>query len=190
MKTIKWTGATGNEIELRAKCETVMIDDIVSLDGYEIDKGKKPIMDATLELWVNGKKQDECKQVNFWKIIDTGTAGVKKVWGLKVGMDSKQAELVKQFLNEVIEDGKSVEVEEMEESKEEETKEAKRKEAEDIVEEAQETARNDDGTLMTKEQVKRWQKNYNDIYNEGREGYIPRVVSQEEYDYAVSVIGK
>jgi hypothetical protein len=44
------------------------------------------------------------------------------------------------------------------------------------------------GMLLTSSQVRAWQKNYNDIHNEGGDGFIPSRISKEEYDEAVSFI--
>lgn len=42
--------------------------------------------------------------------------------------------------------------------------------------------------LMTNEEIKVWRKRYNDLYNEGGEGYIPVKVSQEQYQRALDVL--
>lgn len=182
MKTITWIGATGSKIELRAKCETIMVEEIVDLDGDKISKGEKPVMDATLELWVNGKKQDETILVSQWEVVDAGK-GLKKIRGLKVGMKEEQAKLVDEFLKSVIADGKK------EEAKEEETdKSTEIKKAESIVSTMATTIKNEDGTLMDDKQANTWAKDYNDLHNEGGEGYIPSITTQEQYDYAMSII--
>jgi hypothetical protein len=43
---------------------------------------------------------------------------------------------------------------------------------------------------MTNEQAKTWRRRYNDAMNEGGEGYIPEVITQEMYDWAKSIVGK
>lgn len=42
--------------------------------------------------------------------------------------------------------------------------------------------------LMTAEQIKVWRKGYNDLYNEGGEGYIPSRVSREQYESALRTL--
>lgn len=42
--------------------------------------------------------------------------------------------------------------------------------------------------LMTAEQIKKWRKRYNDIQNEGGEGYIPTRISQEQYKKALKIL--
>lgn len=43
--------------------------------------------------------------------------------------------------------------------------------------------------LMTKEEIVKWRKNYNNIANEGGEGYIPQLISKEQYEHALGVLG-
>lgn len=45
-------------------------------------------------------------------------------------------------------------------------------------------------TLMSKAEIKAWRKRYNDIYNEGGEGYIPVKVSKEAYQEALLVLNR
>lgn len=42
--------------------------------------------------------------------------------------------------------------------------------------------------LMSDLQIKAWRKRYNDIYNEGGEGYIPIKISKESYQKALKVL--
>lgn len=43
--------------------------------------------------------------------------------------------------------------------------------------------------LMTRDQIKKWRISYNNINNEGGEGYIPHQISKEEYEDAVKLLG-
>lgn len=188
MKTLTWTGSKGNKIELRATCKTYMRETEHSLDGWIVKGKPEPHTKANLELWVDGKKMDSCSNINFWQIIDT-RQGVKKVWGLNVGMNDEQALRVEAFLNEVIESGKDEEVTAYENAEAEKENLKKIEQAKKVVEAAKTTRKNEDGTLMTREQARAWQKRYNDINNEGGDGYIPSVVTQEQYDRAKRILG-
>ena len=68
--------------------------------------------------------------------------------------------------------------------KEEAQKEIKAK-AQSIIEKAKTTRRNADGSLMNQEQALEWRRQYNDVVNEGGDGYVPSVITQEEYDWAM-----
>lgn len=185
MKTLAWTGSKGNKIELRAQCETTMVDDIIDADGDKINLGKKPYTEANLELWVDGKKVDSCWDTNFWQIIDT-QSGVKKIWGLNVGMSNEQAIIVEKFLKDVIESGKTEEVK-TEEATQTEAERAERKaEAQKVVDEAAKYTM----PLMTNSAYKAWCKQYNDLHNEGGDGYIPSLITVEQLEYAKKVLAE
>ena len=57
--------------------------------------------------------------------------------------------------------------------------------AQSIIEKAMTTRRNSDGSLMNQEQALEWRRRYNDVVNEGGDGYVPSVITQEEYDWAM-----
>ena len=44
--------------------------------------------------------------------------------------------------------------------------------------------------LMSASEVKVWRRNYNQVNNEGGEGYIPIRISKEQYTKALEVINK
>jgi len=178
MKTLTWTGARGNKIELRAYCKITMQDKTVDADGYEIKVGEEPHTDANLELYVDGKKIDSSWDITFWKIIDTRD-GYKKIWGLPVGMSDEQAVIVEKFLKEVIEAGKSEEVKAYEAKKAETTKAELKAEAQRIIEKAAKQEK-----IMTKAEYKEWAKRYNNAANEGGDGYIPELVTVEQLEWA------
>lgn len=185
MRTITWTGIKGNQIELRAYCETTMVDDIIDADGYKINVGKKPRTKANLELWVDGKKIDSSWDINFWQIID-GRNGLKKIWGLPIGMTDEQAIIVEKFLKDVIESGKSEEVKAYETAKTEKEKAERKAEAQRIVDEASKYTT----PLMTDAEYKAWRKQYNDIHNEGGEGYIPDMITVEQLERAKQILAE
>lgn len=43
--------------------------------------------------------------------------------------------------------------------------------------------------LMTEKEINEWRKQYNEVVNEGGEGYIPRKVSKEQYRQALKTLG-
>jgi len=191
MKSISWTGSKGNKIELRASCETKMETYENRLDGTLVGTTTKPHTTANLELWIDGKKIDSCWNIAFWELIDIKEMpGYKKVWGLPIAMDAAQSEKVEQFLQGIIEDGKTEEVKADKEAKKTAEKKAEIEEAKEIIAKAEKTIRNADGSLMTRAQAKQWKKHYNDVHNEGGDGYVPSIISVEDVEYAKSIIAK
>lgn len=69
----------------------------------------------------------------------------------------------------------------------EESKEAEIKQAEAIVSAAEKEGID---KLMTATELKMWRKRYNDINNEGSEGYIPTRISKEDYAKALNILNK
>ena len=184
IKKLSWTGKNGNQIELRATCKTEMVDNIIDLDGLQIKSGKKASTSAMLELWADGKKVDSCWNTAFWKMIGIDN-GLEKVWGLKLAMDAERAKEVQKFLDDVIENGKTAEVKEAEAKKAAEETAKEIATAKSIIEKA-----NGQSEIMTNAEYARWRRNYNNINNEGGEGYIPKLVTAEELQYAKEILAK
>lgn len=185
MKTLKWVGTRGNEIELRARCEITMANKKVDLDGHVYEsQTKEEQVDAMLELWVDSKRLDHCWDINFWCLIDVDN-GLKKIWGLNIAMTPAQAEIVEQFLNEVIEAGKNVEVEATEQKEQENKRAEEILEAKRILDKASKQPK-----IMTNAEYAEWRRRYNNAMNEGGEGYIPKRVTKEQIEWAKKVLGK
>ena len=185
MKSINWIGNKGNKIELRAYCTIAMQGRTADLDGYIITLDKEPSADANLELWVDEKKIDSCWDINFWRIIEA-QKGFKKIWGLPIGMTDEQASTVEAFLNEVIESGKAETVIEHEAAKAAAEKAEKKAEAQKIID----TAAKYTTPIMTNAEHRVWVKRYNDVNNEGGEGYVPDRITVEQLEWAKKVIEK
>jgi hypothetical protein len=192
MRSIKWTGSRGQSIELRGCCKITMVDRVVDLDGDRVVVGKEAKTEANLELWVDGIKKDSCWNTAFWTLIDTEINGkaVKKIWGLPVMMDEEQAVKVEAFLTDILENGKGEDVKKQEENEKEQEEAAEMAEAQSIIEEAETTPRNADGTLMTQAQAKNWKTRYNNLHNEGGDGYVPTVITVEAVRQAESVLAR
>ena len=183
MKSINWTGSKGNKIELRASCAITMQSRTADLDGHIITLDKEPSTDANLELWVDEKKIDSCWDINFWRIIEA-QKGFKKIWGLPVGMTDEQASITEAFLNEVIESGKTETVIEYETAKADAEKAKEKAEAQKIIDAAAKYTT----PIMTNAEYKVWAKRYNDVNNEGGEGYIPDRITVEQLERANKIL--
>ena len=187
--SINWTGKKGNQIELRAECNITLDDRRVDLDGDVITLGQGTKTRANLELWVDSVKMDSSWDINFWQLIDIpGHPELKKVWGLKLAVDLERAAKVEEFLKSVIEAGKSDEVKAYDQSKREHRDMEMLQDAKRTVARAEHTRRNNDGSLMTRAQAKAWRTNYNNIVNEGGEGYIPEIITAEDVAWAEQVL--
>lgn len=65
----------------------------------------------------------------------------------------------------------------------EKEKEREIKKCENLIAKCEEAIKNQ-GRLKTKDEAKKWLRNYNNVMNEGGEGFLPRVYTQEEYEVA------
>ena len=191
MKTLAWTGSKGNKIELRVSYIEKMVERNLTSDGFVYGTETKPTIEANLELWIDGTKVDTCRDVSFWKILDLPShPGFKSIWGLKVGFSAERAAEVEKFLAEAVRSGKSEEVKQYEAEQAEKRKAAEKTRAQEIVEAAKKTRRNQDGSLMSEAQAAAWRRSYNDMVNEGGEGYVPSIVTQEQLDRALEILAK
>jgi hypothetical protein len=62
--------------------------------------------------------------------------------------------------------------------------------AEEIIDCVDMTLRYFNGKLPNSEEVKKWRKAYNDINNEGGEGYIPEVVTEQQVEWAKKILAE
>ena len=102
-------------------------------------------------------------------------------------MAADQAEKVDMFLNGVIADGKAADVEEGEELEAENEQKVLVVKAAEIIREAEEIKAAGQ-KIMTPQEAKAWKRNYNNINNEGGEGYIPQVVTTEDIKWAKEIL--
>lgn len=184
MKRYEWKLTDGRTITLEAEYTETVRDEIVNLDGDICNTGKREIVKkAMLTAYIDGKKHDSCTNVNFWSIIDV-QPGIKKIWGIhNIAFTPERAAEIEAFLASVIEDGRDNEAEEIRaEKKAEETKE-QIKAAEDTIARAEAQA-----DIPARAEAQRRMKEYNDINNEGGSGYVPYIVSREEYERAKATI--
>lgn len=188
-KSISWTGRTGRKLELRARCETTMVAHPIDLDGDILPGTPEPVEDAMLEFWADGKKMDICRDTNFWRFIDIPD-GLKKIWGLCCAVVPEQAERIDAFLKDVIAQGTSEDVKTYRAEQEAEKATKSIAHAEAVIAAAEKTQKNPEGSLMTRAEARDWKRRYNNLHNEGGEGYIPNVITVEDVAEANKILGK
>lgn len=180
-----WFSGGGTEIKLVAKYTAYMADEILYADGQEIKTGKKIVKsDACLTAYVDGQEIDESKNIDYWKIVDIQIKGQNayRIWGIaKIAFLSATADEIKKFLNSVIENGTNDDVKKI-------RQEQKQKEMEYFSSIIAEAEKQD--SIPTKMERDRWERKYNNTYNDGGEGYVPHMVCLEEYQWAKAQITK
>lgn len=185
--TFEFKLSNGSVCKLEAEYECIMKNESLDADGVEIIGELKPndIGKSRLAAYVDGKKIDESSNKSFWKLIDIKT-GAKKIWGLNVGFAKPEdANNYEKWIDEIIEGGKSDEVKAYEKAKTEKENKEKIERAKEIIAKAEHQK-----DIPSKSEAQRRMKQYNAAANEGGEGYVPYIVSVEEYEYAKKVISE
>ncbi len=187
MTEYTWIGKNGNEFKLTASVKRTLVDDTIYMDGYNDVIGKKIREEAMLTAYMDGKKFNSCWNTSFWGIIETRQEGLKRIHGIDgIGFTEETAREIQQFLNDAL-----TNCEETEEVKEFVKKE-KISEANKKIDEAKRILDNMNGKKLyeTREEAKHASKVYNDINNEGGEGYLPHFYTIDEKKYYENVIAE
>lgn len=190
MNTYKWILTCGLEAKLEARysekavCATKFIFGECAPDDER--DGKIIIEDAQLIAYVDGKRCGDCHTSSMWCIIDAGKDGLKRIWGInKIAFTADRAAEIERFLNSVINSGKDAECEKI---RAEEMEKRNAKELEFAKKTIRDAEKQKD--IPTKSEAIRRLKRYNDIYNEGGEGYLPHIVTLEEYENAKKTVAE
>ena len=181
-KEFKWTLSSGKEAKIVAEYAEILETEILNVDGYKIEGEKKPTINSKLTAYVDDKQVDSCNNSDFWCLVDVN--GVKKIWGMKIGFNNLDiAAEYEKFISKVKETGKSTEVKQYEKDKEAEQQAETIEIAKQIILRAERQK-----NIPTAEEAKRIKMEYNRIYNEGGDGYVPEIISIEQYNWAKSII--
>lgn len=183
-----------HELRFEAEYKPELMEEIIDADGYKINTGRmKKIEQGYLKLYVDGKLFGKCFFPADWKLIDTTKINHIytnypdgwKINGLKVVFTKvSDKDEYEKFIAEVIAEGTTEEIKafDAEEKAKEVSKELEELDA--IIAEAEKEMQYGD-LLKTREDVRKWKQNWNNINNEGGEGFIPNRISQEEYESAL-----
>lgn len=187
MKRYEWELKDGRKVTLEAEYTETVQNKIVDLDGDICDTVKREIRTSgTLTVYIDGVKFDTCTQPNFWQTIDTGITGIKKIWGIKqIAFTEDRAAEIEAFFAEVFAEGKNEEAEQIRSDEKAAAIADEIAEAERVVAKAE--AQKD---IPSMKEARRRMREYNNIVNEGGSGYVPYIVSMEEYEHAKQKLEK
>lgn len=169
----------GKEIVIKASYKKEMVAQTVNADGDIIETGKHEVVtEEKMSVYVNGKLIGESTNSNFWALVDCN--GAKKIWGLPVGFTNvEDAHRYEAWLNDLINGAEAEEIEKDEENEES----GKVEHAKSVIAKAEAQH-----TIPSRDEAKKMMDRYNDMMNECGEGYVPHIVSMEEYENAKSVV--
>ena len=163
MKKYEWTLKDGRKVTLEARYTEKVVPRILDADGWKIEAG-----------------EDSCWDPGFWQVIKTSKPGIKMIWGIKnIGFTDDRAAEIEAFLNSVIEEGRDEKAQALRDEKAAKELKDLRKHYSEVVAKAE--AQHD---IPDREEARRRMKVWNDINNEGGEGFVPRIICREEYEAA------
>lgn len=186
--TYEWNLTDGRKVTLEAEYEETVRDKVVNLDGDIFNTGDREIVtDAMLIAYIDGKQFDFTRYVNFWKIVDADKLKkFKKIRGIKqIAFTNERAKEIEAFLTNVIGGGRNEEAQKIRDMENEKKKQNEIEEAKRIIEKAEKQK-----DIPNRAEAQRRMKRYNDINNDGGDGYVPYIISLEEYEDAKEKLAK
>lgn len=182
--TLEWQGEKGM-IRLEASYQAMLQEKTNNLDGDICYTGKLEIIErASLTAYFNDKQLDSGWNPASWFLVESPVPGVYQIRDVpKIGIQTKMREKVRQFLEDTIAQGTPVSVQAFRLDHELKQTMYDLASYQNTLKEIK--AQKD---LPTRQEARRRMKAYNDLYNEGGEGYVPRIYSAEEREYAVDQI--
>lgn len=183
MKVLEIVSKTGKAIRFEAEYVIQMADRVVDADGHRVILGQEPTtVGSKLTVYADGIKVGSCEFPSFWGLIDLRSQpGHKKIRGLNIVFtDPAQAEEYERWIASVKEAGTPPEVSAYKAAEAEARKAEEIAALHQIIRAAERQA-----DIPPEEVAAARRKAYNDAMNEGGEGFVPRIISLEEYDGAV-----
>ena len=172
---------TGKTIKLEAEYHAYMGRKIADADGIKVDVGPEIKITSEMVAYVNGTKYDTCRDKNFWRLtdIDKPMRG-KKIWGLQIGFSQPEdAANYEKWVADLIEAGTDEDVKAFRAAEAEKELQRKIKMAKQTIEKAEKQDK-----IRTAKETREYLRNLNEVLNEGGEGWLPKLVTLEEYEEA------
>lgn len=189
----------GTKARIEYSYEKKMVDNIAYADGDNINLGKELFKEEKIIAFIGDKKHELHK-----RMADKNSTSKTHIMALKEGADmffkawdgavvilkKDQLENFKKVMAEVQRRGTTAEAAEYERVQEDKRIAAEVEHAKKVIEKAENTVRNEDGSLMTRQEKRSYLKKYNDFYNEGGEGYLPEVIAKEDVEEANKILDR
>ena len=200
MKSITLKTVKGNTVTINAYYKSEFVTETVHvLDGWEQQEGKVR-RSSGYDAIIDGKviihsifgidraqklKADYIEKRKF----PAGTSHAIIDGRKSITLNETEAERYNQWVDALIAEGKCAEEIAEEEAEKKKWAEYEIESARDVIKSAETTLLRSE-RLMTNKEAKAWQKNYNDVMNEGGEGYVPNITTKESLRYALEILKK
>ncbi len=177
MTTYTTKTAKGNELRFEISYNKEVVEVERNLDGY-IVTANEVSEEQEIKLYVNGQLTAE----GDYLYIDNNENGIYIRMGNKaITLTEEMAAELNKIFEEIKVEGTKEEVKEIESVEiEKEIEEAKA-----IVEKAEQQR-----DIPSSQEARAREKNRNNIFNEGGEGYVSHIIDKDEYDWALKVLGR
>jgi len=185
---------TGATCRIEAEYECKLVPKKIWADGDEITLSEKELDECgNMTVYIDGKKIDSSRNVNFWRLIDVDFSDdkkIKRIWAFNIGFaDQNLIEEYETWLADLIDSGTTDEAKEFIRI---EKLKSDLESFNNYLKYVQETENylKTNNTLMTKEERDKWKQEYNRVVNEGGYGYIPFKPCKEDYEAALKYISE
>lgn len=205
IRAISWTSPNGSKAEVKIEITKEVVKNISYSDGWNVDLGDKIYSSQEISVYINGKlnetshqnpivietssfyteefKANARKNKGYAKITNTIIVNEERYNEIMAAIESAKAEVEAAFNQE------NQEIVKAEKEKEEAAKKERTEQeiewASKIIEEA--TNRK---AVLTRAEERQWRIGYNNINNEGGEGYIPNRATLEDLEEAKYILRK
>ena len=200
-KRVNWTSASGMDIEAVITVSKAAKEVISWSDGYEIPQGTQITEKMEIAVLVNGKAHSSKSWTptlvsTIWPLEQRAKLEKMGIYAMvtdTVGCKEEQYNQIMAALAEAKEEvAAQFAAEQPETAKAEEEKTAKA--AAKLVAEATEIISQveyrGEENLLTEAEESQWREVYNNMVNEGGEGYVPERVTKEKYEWAKRILRK
>lgn len=183
-KTFTHILSDGRQAVLEAEYKAEMIRPRRDLDGDVFYGEPEPHETAMLKLFIDGKECDHSTYSYDWGLYERN--GKMAIRGIRLAFREEHTwKRYEQWINEIIDEGKTGEVKAYEARKREQEIQEEIAKAKTTIRKAE--AQKD---IPTRDEALRRQRDWNNLYNEGGEGYVPEIVDIQEYERAKRILEK
>lgn len=193
----------GTEVKVSYEYRERVVDDALNADGDIICVRKKVVKNSDLKFivgnktytvnelsisdYMTGQTAEKCRELNVNKCYRSEYEYEKKGRVVFI-FDQDNVNSIDKLIKQTIENNKNEEVTKIETAQNEEKKQKQKKYAQEIIEKSKKTIKNSDGSLMNNSQARAYRIRWNNLYNEGGEGYIPEIITLEMFEKAQEIM--
>ena len=198
-KSVKWESKSGMAIEAKITVSKNVNEVVAYADGYNVNLGSEIVETIEIAIYIDGKyhsKSNELPSVidmtkipaKFAKAFAGAYARVTDTVNCDKAIYAEIINAVEEAINEI----KAIETTEAEKAVEAIEKEEEAKAIEEEIEWAEKVMEEAAGRIeiLASENEKAWRKSYNDLLNEGGEGYVPERVTAADVARAKQILSK